>query len=521
MHLTILGTSDIHGNLWGFSYQNRKETGNDGMARLYTYIQQVCAENPNTLLLDAGDAVQGMPLMDAQMDGQPNPVVSAMNFMKYDAATLGNHEFDWGIQTLKRLVRQAKFPLLVANVRDAEGCFLTGKGWKIIKCGGVRVGIIGVVTPDILIWDGKKEGVLDYTYLPAAETVKEAIQQMGKDADLFVVMAHMGMYPEFDEEGGADSAQKILDENPEVSVLLAAHNHVVVQKKQGNLVIGAARNGGRDIVRFDLTLDEENHITDSQVEVVDMTGVQPSTTFRALPLVAQLHQQTLRYLAAGVPEEQERGEKIGSSTARFQPETEPGSLPAALLEDTPLLDLLHKVQLEASGADVSATPIYTLDADLPVGDIFTGDIEKIYPYENILYRVPVTGAELKAYMEWSVSAYRQWMPGDSGYELDPDTPYFLCDMFGGLEYEIDVSRSAGQRIRNLRFHGQELREDAQLTLAVNNYRYASILKDKALVSSKKEWTSSCTIRELLIDYVKAHSPLTPVSQNSWQVVGKV
>ncbi len=521
MHLTILGTSDIHGNLWGFNYQDRKETDNDGMARLYTYIQQVRAENPNTLLLDAGDAVQGMPLMDAQIAGQPNPVVAAMNFMNYDAATVGNHEFDWGIPTLKRLIRQAKFPVLVANVRDAEGRSLTGKGWKILRCGGVNIGVIGVVTPDIPIWDGKKEGVLDYSYLSAADTVKEAIQQMGTKADLFVGMAHMGMYPEFDEEGGADSAQKILDENPEISVLLAAHNHVVVQKKQGNLVIGAVRNGGRDIVRFDLTLDEQKHITDSQVEVVDMTGVQPSETFRTLPLVAQLHQQTLRYLAAGVSEEQERGEKVGSSTARFQPQTEPDSLPAALLQDTPLLDLLHKVQLESSGADVSATPIYTLDANLPAGDIFTGDIEKIYPYENILYRVPVTGAELKAYMEWSASAYRQWVPGDSRYELDPDTPYFLCDTFGGLEYEIDVSRSAGQRIRALRFHGQELREDAQLTLAVNNYRYASILKGKNLISAQKEWTSSCTIRELLIDYVKANSPLTPVCQNGWKVVGAV
>ena len=113
------------------------------------------------------------------------------------------------------------------------------------------------------------------------------------------------------------------------------------------------------------------------------------------------------------------------------------------------------------------------------------------------------------------------MPGDSRYELDPDTPYFLCDTFGGLEYEIDVSRSAGQRIRALRFHGQELREDAQLTLAVNNYRYASILKGKNLISAQKEWTSSCTIRELLIDYVKANSPLTPVCQNGWKVVGAV
>jgi len=515
MHLTILGTSDIHGNLWGFHFQDKKETDNNGMARLYTYIQQVREENPNTILLDAGDAVQGTPLADAQMTETPNPVVTAMNFMKYDAMTLGNHEFDWGIPPLKRLLSQAEFPVLAANVQDSDGHFLTGKGWHILERSGVRIAVIGVVTPDILIWDGKKEGVSAYRYLPAPEAVKEAICQIGTEADLFVVSAHMGMYPEFDEDGGADSAQKILDENPEVCILQAAHDHVIVQKKQGMQVVGAARDGGRDIVRFDLTLDEQKRIVDSKVEVVDMANVQPSPEFRALPPVVWTHQQMLQYV---VDDKQECGELLGVSTARFQPETKPGSLPEAFLQDTPLLQLLHQVQLGASGADVSATPLYALDADLPAGEIFAGDIQKIYPFDNLLYRVPVTGAELKAYMEWSAAAYRQWRPGDKDYAFDPDTPYFLCDLFGGIEYEVDVSRPKGQRVKNIRFHGQALRDDMRLTLAVNNYRYASILKGRALVSGKKEWASPCTIRKLLMDYIKKHSPLTPVVEDSWNLI---
>lgn len=518
MQLTILGTSDIHGNLWGFRSSTQKETDNDGMARLCTCIRQVRAENPDTILLDGGDALQGTPLDEAQLAEPLHPVVAAMNFLRYDAAVLGNHEFNWGIPPLKRALSQAEFPVLAANIRDAEGRFLTGKGWHILERGGVRVAVIGVVTPDIPIWDGKKEGVSAYRYLPAPEAVQEAIRQIGADADLFVVSAHMGMYPEFDEDGGADSAQKILDENPEVSVLLAAHDHVIVQKKQGLQVIGAARDGGRDIVRFDLTLDEHKQVVDSRVEVVDMAGIQPSPEFRSLPPVAQAHRQMLRYLAEPAPAERDRGELLGFSTARFQPETEPGSLPAAFLRDTPLLHLLHQVQLEASGADVSATPVYTLDADLPAGELFAGDIQKLYPFDNLLYRVPVTGAELKAYMEWAASAYRQWQPGDTGYAFDPDTPYFLCDMFGGVEYEVDVSQPKGQRIKNVCFHGQELRDDVRLTLAVNNYRYSSILKSRALIAGKKEWVSPCTIRELLADHIKAHSPLTPTATGSWKLV---
>ena len=517
MHLTLLGTSDLHGNLWGFDVLNRKETERDGMARLYTYIRQVRAEHLDTILLDAGDAVQGTPLDEMQMCRPPNPVIAAMNFMKYDAMALGNHEFNWGIPPLKRLLAQAEFPVLAANIRDRNGRFLTGKGWQILRRGGVRVAVIGVVTPDIPIWDGKKEGVSAYCYLPAFQAVKDAIRQIGADADLFVVLAHMGMHPEFDEEGGADSAQKILDENPEVCVLQAAHDHVIVRKKQGMQVAGSARNGGRDIVRFDLTLDEHRRLVDSRVEVIDMADVPPDPEFRALQPVAQARRQMLRYLAGNAHAPQERGERLGVSTARFQPETKPGSLPAAFVQDTPLVHLIHRVQLEASGADVSATPVYAPDADLPAGVLCAEDIRKICPFDNLLYRVPVTGAELKAYMEWSACAYRQWRPGDSGYAFDPDTPCFLCDLFGGIEYEVDVSQPKGQRVRNVRFHGQALRDDARLLLAVNNYRYASILKGRALVAGKKEWASPCTIRELLTDYAKKNSPLTPAAEHNWKL----
>ncbi|WP_317381058.1 metallophosphoesterase, partial [uncultured Intestinimonas sp.] len=102
-HITILGTSDMHGNIWGYSYEDNKETDNNGMARLYTYIQQVRAENPNTILIDAGDDIQGTIMTDDlynKTPDEPHPVVTAMNYMGYDAMTVGNHEFNWGIPAM-------------------------------------------------------------------------------------------------------------------------------------------------------------------------------------------------------------------------------------------------------------------------------------------------------------------------------------------------------------------------------------------------------------------------------------
>ena len=521
-HITILGTSDMHGNTWGFSYEDNAETANNGMARLYTYIQQVRAENPNTILIDAGDDIQGTIMTDDlynKTPEEPHPVIAAMNYMGYDAMTLGNHEFNWGIPTMQTILSQAEFPVLAANVTDADGEFVTGAGWTIVERDGVKVAVIGVVTPDVPIWDGGKEGIEDATFEAANVAVGKAIDAIGDQADVIVVSAHMGMYAEFDEEGGSDSAQKILDDNPEIDVLQVAHNHVVVNEKQGDVVIGGVRNGGRDIARFDLTLDADNNVTASSVEIVDMTDVTPSQEIRSIPLVAEAHQKTIDFIAGGTDESGEPLPPLGSTTAKFQPENEIAGLPQGKLEDTAVMDLINKIQLENSGADVSAAALFKNTSDLPAGDINYGNIFDIYKFDNTLYRVPVTGAELKAYMEWSAECYNQWKEGDINISFDPEYPDYLYDMFAGVEYEIDLSQPKGERIKNVMFKGEPLQDDQTLTLAVNNYRYSSALKGQNLISGTKEWESSNSIRDMIVAYFAEHSPVAPEVDNNWKIVG--
>lgn len=521
-HITILGTSDMHGNIWGFSYEDNAESTNNGMARLYTYIQQVRAENPNTILIDAGDDIQGTIMTDDlynKTPEEPHPVITAMNYMGYDAMTLGNHEFNWGIPTMQTILGQAEFPVLAANVTDEKGELVTGAGWTIVERGGVKVAIIGVVTPDVPIWDGGKEGIDGATFEAANVAVGKAIDEIGDQADVIVVSAHMGMYAEFDEEGGSDSAQKILDDNPEIDVLQVAHNHVVVNEKQGDVVIGGVRNGGRDIARFDLTLDADNNVVDATVEVVDMTDVAPSQEIRDIPLVAEAHQKTIDYIAGGTDESGEPLPPLGSTTAKFQPENEIRGIPAGRVMDTAVMDLINKVQLENSGADVSAAALFKDTSDLPAGDINYGNIFDIYKFDNTLYRVTVTGAELKAYMEWSAECYNQWKEGDINISFDPEYPDYLYDMFAGVDYEIDLSQPKGERIKNVMFKGEPLQDDQTLTLAVNNYRYSSALKTEGLVSGTKEWESSNSIRDMIVAYFAEHSPVAPEVDNNWKIVG--
>ena len=520
--ITILGTSDMHGNIWGFSYEDNSETANNGMARLYAYIEQVRKKERNVILIDAGDDIQGTIMTDDlynKTPNEPHPVIAAMNYMGYDSMTLGNHEFNWGIPTMQAIVSQAEFPVLAANVFDAAGNLVTGAAWTIVERAGARIAIIGVVTPNIPIWDASKEGIDDATYEAASVAVSRAIAEIGDRADVFVVSAHMGLWPEFDEDGRSDSAQKILDDNPEISVLQVAHNHVTVSEKQGDTVIGGVRNLGREIARFDLTLDADNNVIDSSVTVIDMASVEPSRKIRSIPLVREAHQRTIDYIAGGTDESGEPLPPLGVTTARFQPENEIRGIPAGRVMDTAVMDLINKIQLEASGADVSAAALFKDTSDLPEGNINYGNIFDIYKFDNTLYRVPITGAELKAYMEWSAECYNQWKAGDINISFDPEYPDYLYDMFAGVEYEIDLSMPKGERIKNVMFRGAPLQDSQRLTLAVNNYRYSSALKAKGLVAGTREWESSNSIRDMIVAYFAEHSPVAPEVDNNWRIVG--
>ena len=522
-HVTILGTSDIHGNICCRSYENNSET-DSGMARLYTCIQKTRQENPLTFLIDCGDAIQGTVLTDAVASrdpDKPHPVIAAMNAMGYDCMTLGNHEFDWGVPAMLKMLGTAEFPVLGQNVYAGDGKLLTGTGWTIVERGGISLAVIGVVTPDVPRLEADAEGLDGLSFEPAPEAVKKAISEIGDRADIIMVSAHMGMFGEYEEAAGGDSAQEILDRNPEIDVLQVGHYHITVKDRQGHTVIGAVRNSGSEMARFDLTLDAEKNIIGSEISIVDMKDYPPDDTLCEIPAVKEAHEAAVQIAQSGSEDGSDgvSSAPVGSTTARFQPENEIRGIPQGRLEDTPLVDLILKVQLMYSGADVTATPLYRDTCDLPEGDISYQDIYDIYEYNNTLCRLKVTGKELKAYMEWSAGFYNQWTPGDINISFDPDIPGSYYDIFGGVEYEIDLSKPKGERIVNVMFQGRPLTDDQILTLAVNNYRYASTIKAEKLAAGDKEWESSILVRDMIVQYFEEHSPVTPETDRNWKISG--
>ena len=305
-----------------------------------------------------------------------------------------------------------------------------------------------------------------------------------------------------------------------MDVLQVAHLHITVNRKEGNVLIGGVRNAGREIARFDLTLDEAGMITDAEVTIVDMAEYAPSEKIREIPIVRTAHEKATDLVGIGLPEEsEEQGLPLGSVTANFQPENEILQIPEGKLRDTAVVDLILKIQTEAAGADVSCTALFKDTSDLPAGAIYYRDVFNIYKYPNTLCRITVTGAELKNIMEWSAQHYNQWVPGDINISFDPDFPGYLYDMFSGVEYEINLSKPKGERIENVMFRGRPLREDDVLTLAVNNYRYVSAIRAQELAAGKCEWESPESVRDMIVAYFRQHSPVTPEVDNNWKITG--
>ena len=509
-HLTIIGTSDTHGNIWGYSYEDMKESTGDGLARVSTYVSQVREENPNTILVDAGDTIQGTIMTDDlySKDTTDHPVPAALNYMGYDAWVLGNHEFNFGVDTLKEIIAQTDVPVLAANIKNADGSYFTGAGYTIVERGGVKVAIIGVTTPNIPRWDGTKQGVADLTFESMADAVADCIEEIGDGADVIMVSTHAGLSAEYSTDG-ADAAQTILDKCPEVDVLQLGHTHTTYINNDGAIPVGETKNNAGEVVRYDLTLNADKEITSATVETVSMADVEPDQGLRDVPAIKTAQEKTVSFIQDNV---------LGHAAADFQPVNEINGLPEGRLQDTAVIDLIGTVQLENSGADVTAVALFKDTSDLKAGPLNYGNMFDIYKYPNVLYTVEVTGAEMKAYMEWAAECWNQWQPGDINISFNPDKAGYLHDHFIGLNYEVNLSKPAGERIENVTFKGEPLTDDMTLTLCVNDYRYTG-LKNEGIISGEKQWESSASVRDMLVAYLAEHDPLEPVVDNNWKITG--
>ncbi|WP_433320029.1 bifunctional metallophosphatase/5'-nucleotidase [Micromonospora sp. CA-269861] len=547
--LTLLGTSDTHGNVYNWDYYRDAEYDdskqNDiGVAKLATLINQIRRERRGkaTLVLDAGDTIQGTPLATyyAKQEpitatGEKHPMARAMNVIDYDAVTLGNHEFNYGLPLLDLWIRQLGFPALAANAVNAK----TGKPAflpyviKKVSLGfaapTLRVGILGLTNPGVAIWDkGNVEGKLRFDDMIATAAKWVPIMR-ARGADLVLISAHGG------DSGTSSYGPELPNENPValiaqqvpgIDAILFGHAHnevverFVTNERTGTQVLlSEPSKWGQRLTRMDFTLARERGrwtITKKAATMLNTNTVVEDP--KVLAAVRAQHQKTVAYV----------NQVVAKSTVEL-------SAAESRYKDTPILDFINHVQTEVVGAALAGTayadlPVLSIAAPFsrtavfPAGDVKIRDVAGLYVYDNTLEAVVLSGAEVRAYLEYSAKFFRTLAPGapvDPEQISDPAVPDYNYDVFSGLDYDIDISKPVGQRITRLVLAGTDtpVADNAQFVVAVNNYRRSGGGNFPGIVKTQV-YNAQQEIRQLLIDWAQARGTIDPADffQPNWRLV---
>jgi 2',3'-cyclic-nucleotide 2'-phosphodiesterase/3'-nucleotidase len=510
--LTLLGTTDLHGHIEPIDYYTNKQA-NLGLAKIATLIHQVRAQRPNVLLLDSGDTIQGTPLAYyyATKDTTvPNPMMLLMNSLGFDAAAVGNHEFNFGLNILWKAKREANFPILAANLEQE---YKSGtpyfRPYIIKEIAGVRVGIVGFVTPTVPSWE-IPANYRGYKFLPIVETARRVIPEVRKQVDLVVVITHSGLGPDpvtgatapADEIAGENTTLALAEQVPGIDVILFGHTHREVKQMMVNgALLVQAKNWGGSLAKVDveMTRDTEGHWRVASKSSTTLTaGADVPPDPEIMRLAAPYEAATQKYLDTQIAT---CDRNLSGATERF--------------EQGPLVDLINRVQLEASHADVSLATMLYSGAQIPAGRVTVRQIAALYVYENTLYVVQMSGAQLRAALEHAASFFQMWpLPDGETLQL----PDYGADSAAGVSYKIDLTRPAGDRIVDLTFHGQPLDPAQTLRVAINNYRYTGggvygMYKGLPIL-----YRSPIEIRELIINYVSAHGTIPTAASRTWEVI---
>jgi 2',3'-cyclic-nucleotide 2'-phosphodiesterase/3'-nucleotidase/5'-nucleotidase len=508
-HLVVVATTDVHGHATAWDYINRKPFPG-GLTRVATIVDSLRARYPGQVLVtDAGDMLQGDPFATyfaRVAPREPNPVIEAMNLTGYDVATPGNHDFDAGVAALRQATAGAAFPYVSGNIYSLAGDTLLYPAYVVLQRQGVRIGITGFTTPGVMLWNRDQvEGRVRVERIPAAATrVMEALRRV---ADLTVVLVHSGMggASSYDTTGiGAENVAASLATLPiRPALVVVGHSH---REFREALMDGVhftqpkPHAGSVSITHMDL-VREGGRWRPLQIrsELVSTATVTPGD--RVTQRLASAHASVVEWVEKPV------GNAAGPMPAA-----------AARAEPTAIVNFINAVQRKRSGADLSATPAFDLRAGFDSGTIRMAQLLQLYPFDNTLRAVRITGSQLKAYLEHSARYFRA-DPIDR-ISINDSVPGYNYDVIGGARYDIDLREPVGDRIRNLTVRGRAVRPADSFTLAVNSYRHTgaggySMLRGAPVVYDKGE-----NIRDLLVEEIRSRPEIDPdeYAEREWRIV---
>ena len=484
--LTLLHTSDLHGSVLAWD-DFRDQPAEGSIAQVSTLVKAIRSSSDDpVLLLDSGDTIQGTPLEQfAHIRwSEPSPTIAAMNHVAYDAMAVGNHEFNFGLDVLRRAETQADFPFLSANTVNASTGEPAFPAYRVIRAGEVKVGILGLVTPNIPGWE-RPEHYRGLVFRPMDEVAREQVAQLREKegCDLVVVLAHTGFEKDLDD--GSPTGTEAEDwawrlaQIEGIDVLLTGHTHTDIPPRMiSGTLVSQPRARARLLTRIDLELERGAdgwRISSWDGRNLPLEGVASDPVLENS--MAALHRRVAEALDG----------PVGEITRGL-------SVAGCRLRDCAASDLIHQVQLEASGAELSLSSLLTdRTPDLAAGSVTWRWIYSFYVYPNTLVKVTVTGAQVVDILEHA-ARYYQGMDcspdGTCAVLTDSSIPHYNVDTMAGLSYRVDPTLPVGERVHDVRIDGRTIELDRKFTLVCNNYRAAGGGGYPHLAQTEPVWQSS-------------------------------
>ena len=532
--LKIVQTSDIHGNFFPYDFINRKAWGGS-LACVHAFAEeQRKTFGDNLILLDNGDILQGQPSVYYYnfIDTVSSHLCADMlNFMRYDAANMGNHDIETGHAVYDRWVKECNFPVLGANIIDTKTGAPYLPPYKIIERDGIKIAVLGLITPAIPAWLAENlwEGLQFEDMETSARKWVKIIQEKEKP-DILIGLFHSGREASKNTGKWNENASLTVAQNvPGFHIVLMGHDHRQfcqnVPNCEGNYVMAVnPGSNGNAVSDIDITITKNGNETSMNIDarLTDMNKYEPSKEFMAH--FKKQYDDVDNFVK----------QKIGTITASL--DTRP-----AYFGSSAFIDFIHTLQLAISGADISFAAPLSFDATIDKGDIYMSDMFNLYKYENMLYVMELTGKEIKDYLEYSYSIWTRQMtsPDDSLLLLKDITPEedkshaifanpsYNFDSAAGIIYTVDVTKPQGEKISiSSMTDGTPFLMDKTYKVAINSYRGngggelltrgAGIPQDQ--LHARIVFSTDKDLRFYLMEYIRKQGTLSPKALNQWRFI---
>lgn len=516
----IMVTSDIHGHIQPVDYRTREER-HTGLAKIATLVKAARLQTPELLLVDNGDLLQGTPFAYYSASAgkeQLNPAIAVLNELKYDAAVLGNHEFNYGLELLGKAVKDSSFPWLSAGIVDCDtNKPAFGKPYIVKTLSqGIKVALLGVTTHYIPNWENPAH-IRGLTFMDALEAAKKWVAHIRKEEkpDLLVVAYHGGFERDLlsgepaEKLTGENQAYAMCTELEGIDVLITGHQHRFLASELGGVAILQPGCNGQALGKVNVAFQRGQSgwtIAEKKAELLrldETVAADPAI----LVLTQEVEAQTQIWL------DQPIGQVAGDMTI-----ASPLQCRSA---DHPFIEFMNKVQMDAAGVDVSNAALLSNESEGFRGDVTMRDILANFMYPNTLTVLRLTGADVRAALELTAAYFQVNEDGTLGVHpayIVPKLQHYNYDMWEGIEYELNAAMPIGQRVTKLLRNGQPLQGGEELEVVMNNYRAAGggdydMYQGKQVVREVQ-----IDMAELVAQYLQKHGVVEATCNNNWRVV---